>query len=762
MRSSLLASVCSRGQVSSIACWMEWMEPWKRTTAKSFTLVVQNNREVERIRHRERSDCSVVNDAFPACVAIHTLVVPAAGASFCALATATGDSAAMLPVDGDALKLWLEEVALPKVSDADPAALSEYIVLLLDSIDLAYLDNSTKQQCVSKLREFFETHTEPFVDELFIYIAKHRQPAAAVAAAPPPPASSQRHSSSSASASHRDSHRRRSRSRSRSPSASTSRSRSRSRSADRDRRRRKSREKDGEEYKRRDRDSRDDWDERDERDRGRGSRGSELVRDYRFAGSGKGGDAGRGRDRTFDVGDRRQVDRHDYRSSTPNDTWQPVHHVVTDRRSRPSYSPPLHIQRPYVPPANEQQRGETVRPPRRTVVMPPSNPFNSSAAANQTTTPTDSESETKPGAVRVGHHTIVKRKRVDTVEAGSHNAAHTYPPVSHTGAAATLLLSNAPRFILNIKLLMEHFSRFGAILGIDIHEAADTATVKYGTAEDVLRALTGPPLHPQARLTVLPAQQLHTASHSSQTVTEEQPNGQQLEEEDEVQGADMHVQQPDEIAEAATAAPAATLTVGKHTITLKHKTSPSPPPAQPAEPTDPPAPGSALHTAQLIRQQKQTLQQQQQQPQLKVPITPQQPPAAPISTPVAPSRSPPATASTQPSAAPMTAAEKEHRTAVKKLQLLQAHIEQQERLMQRLDTAMASQQSGSAEYNSLYGKRLDMDMTIEETRRQWREARGKVVMLAIKAGNASATAPLTASATADGESSTVSASAMAV
>ena len=119
-------------------------------------------------------------------------------------------------------------MALPKVSDADPAALSEYIVLLLDSIDLTFLDAATKQQCVSKLHEFFETHTEPFVDELFIYINKHRQ---AAAAPPPPSGSSHRHSSSSASASHRDSRRRRSRdnsrsrSRSPSPSASTSRSR---------------------------------------------------------------------------------------------------------------------------------------------------------------------------------------------------------------------------------------------------------------------------------------------------------------------------------------------------------------------------------------------------------------------------------------------------------------------------------------------------------------------------------------------------------
>ena len=658
-------------------------------------------------------------------------------------------AAAMLPVDGDKLKVWLEDVALPKVSDADPAALSEYIVLLLDSIDLTYLDNATKQQCVGKLHEFFETHTESFVDELFIYIAKHRQPAAA----PQPPPSSHRHSSSSTTASHRDSRRRRSRSRSRSPSPSTSRSRSRSRSPDR--RRRRSRDEQDEEYKRRDRDSRD-----DRSGRGGSGRGSELVRDWRFSGGGRGGDGGRGRgDRSADGKDRRQVERRDYRSGTSSDSWQPVHHVVTDRRSRPSPSPPLLIQRPYVPPSDEQQNDEAVRPPRRTVVMPASNPFSTSALANHTTTSTDAEPAT--GAVRVGHHTIVKRKRVEDPEAATPTLARTHPPATHTGAAATLLLSNAPRFVLNFKLLMEHFGQFGAIMGMEIQEAAGTATVKYGTAEDVLSALTGPPLHPQARLTVLPAQQLHTPSNIIQSVAEQEQDGEQDDQEEQL---DTHTPPNGTnhslVPQAHSSAPATTLSVGKHTITLKPKTSPSPPAAQslpsvqPAAPTEPPAVGSALHTAQLIRQQKQTQQAQQQQP-TPTPSTQPTPPTAqpnptPTTTPPSAAASP-STTVTAPSA-PLSAAEKEHRTAVKKLQLLQAQIDQQERLMQRLDAAMAEQVAGSVEYNALYGKKLDFDMALEETRRKWREARGKVVMLAIKVGNAPAAAPSTLPPAADNQS----------
>ena len=66
--------------------------------------------------------------------------------------------------------------------------------------------------------------------------------------------------------------------------------------------------------------------------------------------------------------------------------------------------------------------------------------------------------------------------------------------------------------------------------------------------------------------------------------------------------------------------------------------------------------------------------------------------------------------------------------------------------MQRLDVLMTSQVVGSIEYNTLYAKKLDVDMVVEETRRQWREARGKVVMLAIKSGATPAAAPPTASA----------------
>ena len=675
----------------------------------------------------------------------------------------------MLPVDGDRLKEWLEEVALPKVSDADPAALSEYIVLLLDSIDLTYLDQSAKQQCVGKLHEFFETHTESFVDELFIYVAKHRQPAATPQ---PPPSDAPRHSASSASASHRDSRRRRSRnrSRSRSPSVSTSRSRSRSPDRDRDRRRRRSRDEqdDDHEHKRRGRDGRD-----DRGSGGRSSRGNELVRDYRF--SGPGGEGGRERDRSADVRDRRPVERRDYRTDASSDGWQPVHHVVMGRRSRPSPSPPLVIQRPYVPPP-ERHTEEHVRQPRRTVLMPASNPFNTSAPP---TTNATTASDSKPAAdtVRVGQHTIVKRKRVDTADNENGSSARSYPAAHHSGAAATLLLSNAPRFALNIKLLMEHFSQFGAILGIDIQEAAGTATVKYGTAEDVLRALTAPPLHPQARLTVLPAQQLQPSSNSNRHVTEEQLERAQGEDGDEENDKqpDAHSQpngsiQP-LIAQPHASAPAATLSVGKHTITLKPKATPSPPPAQPlqnvepAVPSEPPVVGSALHTAQLIRQQKQAQQQHHAQPNLATAQqqTLQQQKSVPTpSTPAAtlPSPSPPA--SVPPPSAALSAAEKEHRTAVTKLQLLQAQIEQQERLMQRLEVAMAAQVPDSIEYNSLYAKRLDMDLTIEETRRQWREARGKVVMLTIKAGNAPAAGPSTAAPTVGSQSRAGSASATAM
>lgn len=672
----------------------------------------------------------------------------------------------MLPVDGEKLKEWLEQVALPKVSDADPAALSEYIVLLLDSIDLTFLDQSTKQQCVGKLHEFFETHTEPFVDELFVWIAKHRESKEA-AVEPQPASASHRHSSSSASTSHRDTRRRHSRSRSRSPSHSISRSRSRSRSADRDRdrRRRRSRDEEDDAYKRRDRDGRD---ERDNRG-GMGSRGSELVRDYRFSGSGRGGDGGRGGERYVDVRDRGQVERRDYRAGASSGSWQPVHHVLPGRRSQPYDSPPLVIQRPYVPPSQQQQTEEIVRQPRRTVLMPASNPFNTVTPANQTTTATDTD--TAADTVRVGHHIIVKRKRVDTAETAQHTAPHTSPPTSHSGAAATLLLSSAPRFILNIKLLMEHFSRFGGLLGIEIQEAAGTATVKYGTADDVLRALMGPPLHPQARLTVLPAQQPHAPSNGSQPVTRQVRDGEQHEEEEEEaeeeEEEDTYTQSNGTnqsiVSQPHTSAPTATLSVGKHTITLRPKATQSqhlpqlPPTVQPTVPTEPPAIGSALHTAQLIRQQKQTQQQQQQHPKATPPPPTTQPHSIPSATTLTPTPPPPSASASLPST-PLTAADKEHRTAVKKMQLLQAQIEQQERLMQRLEAAMAGQVSGSMEYNSLYAKKLDMDLTVEETRRQWREVRGKVVMLAIKAGNVPTAAPPAA----DSKSSATSASAMTV
>ena len=651
----------------------------------------------------------------------------------------------MLPVDGDALKVWLEEVALPKVSDADPLALSEYIVLLLDSIDLAFLDHATKQQCVAKLHEFFETHTEPFVDELFLYISKHRQPAAA----PVPTATThhQHQPSSSASSSHRDSRRRRShsRSRSRSPSASRSRSRSRSRSLsdDRVRRRRKgSRDEPQDEHRRRERDERDERSDRN--DRGRSGRGNELVIDHYYGGSGR---EDGGRDRPYDERERRHVERRDYRTGSADNRWQPVHHVVTDRRSRPAHSPPLHIQRPFVPPPTHN--GDHTRQPRRTVVMPASNPFTSGAAASHSTTPADND--TPAGAVRVGQHTVVKRKRPDEADNTTNTSAVPQPPASHSGAAATLLLSNAPRFILNIKLLMEHFSLFGAIQGIDIQEAAGTASVKYGTAEEVLRALTAQPIHPQARLTVLPAaQQPPTqSSHTQPAASARVQNGaavqQRRTEEVEDEEEEVIEVQPNGSSQSHAAAPATTLSVGKRAITLKPKAAPSPPPvlppaAEPPVPAEPPAVGSALHTAQLIRQQKQSGQQPTPPPPVSQPPTP----AATSPT----TASPPASTTTSALAAPPSAAEKEHQLAVRKLQLLQAQIEQQERLMQRLDVAMGAHAEGSMEFNSLYAQKLDMDLGIEETRRKWREARGRVVMLAIKSGTASAAAPAAAPATA--------------
>ena len=85
---------------------------------------------------------------------------------------------------------------------------------------------------------------------------------------------------------------------------------------------------------------------------------------------------------------------------------------------------------------------------------------------------------------------------------------------------------------------------------------------------------------------------------------------------------------------------------------------------------------------------------------------------------------------------------------MKKLQLLQAHIEQQERLMQRSGCGDGGAVSGGAvpSTNRCIAKRSWIwTWAIEETRRQWREARGKVVMLAIKAGNAPAAAALTVS-----------------
>ena len=307
---------------------------------------------------------------------------------------------------------------------------------------------------------------------------------------------------------------------------------------DRDRRRRRSRdEQHDEEYKRHDRDDRD--------DRGRGSRGNELVKDWRFSGSGSGrgggdsgrggGDSGRERDRHVDARDTGRVERRDYRRGAPSSSWQPVHHVVTDHRSRaPSSS--LVIQRPYEPPSDER-RDAVDRPPRRTVLLPATNPFNPAASASQSTTTTENETASAAaGGVRVGHHTIVKRKRAETADSDGQAALRTSLPASHSGAAATLLLSNAPRFILNFKLLMEHFGQFGSILGIEIQEAASTATVKYGTAEEVLRALTGPPLHPQARLSVLPAQQQQQQHAGFQSAVGQQQNGEHEEEEQEEGG----------------------------------------------------------------------------------------------------------------------------------------------------------------------------------------------------------------------------------
>ena len=596
----------------------------------------------------------------------------------------------MLDVDVNALSLWLERDALPKVSDADPSALAEYILALLDTIDLSQLSDSTKAECGAKLSEFFDSHTAAFVDDLFRYIQQQRDKTTAHAATSTNSRTEQRSS--------------RRTSRSRSPARGRSRSRSRSREG-RDGRARESREREVRESRRKGRGS----EEREENgghggESRRGS-GTLLIRDDRFGIQqviNRGGGGGR-----------REV-RGEYREDRDRDGAQRPHASGGHQGSRRPLqsSAPLVIARPYVPPPTAAHPSQSRSS--RSVHLPASNPYSSSPSSSANPPFTPDVNPTR--VVRAGRHTVVKRKRP---EGGASDGSSRGG--GGGGGGAVVELSNVPRFVLSMRMLTDHFSQFGALKGVEIDEDGGVAEIRYATQEEAVQATLGPPLHPAAALTLKAAKPdlrhpSTTAEEAVEDEDEEVPGEEAANGEEDASDSEFSA------GHSGTTEAGPTIAVGRHTLTLKAKPPPPPPDdaalamemnhflpltlaaMAPAALTPAPAPPSALHTAELIRQRKAT----------------QQPQGAPA-------------VSLAASAPPVTSeAERELKKSRVKMELLQKQIDQGAALVDRLSEAMKAQGGeGSEGYEEMQKKRAELEMSLEETRKRWRQERGKLVISAL-------------------------------
>ena len=476
----------------------------------------------------------------------------------------------MLDVDVSALSLWLERDALPKVSDADPSALAEYILALLDTIDLSQLSDSTQAECVAKLSDFFDSHTAAFVSDLFDYI-RHTREKAAASAAPPTNSRAEQRSSRRGS-------------RSRSPERERSRSRSRSRSRDRESRRR----------------GRGGAEEREENGghahESRRSTGTLLIRDDRYGikriinrGGEGGGGAGGGWRREVREEDREGRDRDGGHRTQGFGGHQASH--------RPSQSSaPLVIARPYVPPpiASPSQSRSA-----RSVHLPASNPYGSSPSFSPN--PPFPQGSNSTAVVHVGRHTVVKRKRqrADGTQGGADDG--------RSSGGGVVLLTDAPRFVLSMRMLTDHFSQFGALKGVEIDESGGAAEIRYASQEEAEQATLGPPLHPAASLTLKPAgphlrRPLATAEEAMAEEDEEEG------EEETADGEEDASHSAFNAAQSTAVGIAPTISVGRHTLTLKPKPPPPPtdvptlsmvdnhtiPPSAPSM-TAPAAPDSSIH-----------------------------------------------------------------------------------------------------------------------------------------------------------------------
>ena len=590
----------------------------------------------------------------------------------------------MLDVDVNALSLWLERDALPQVSDADPSALAEYILALLDTIDLSQLSDAAKADTASALSDLFDSHTEPFVDSLFAYIRTQRAKAA-TPTAPPTTASRGEQRGSRRS------------SRSRSPARGRSRSISRSRSGERERESRRRARGGGEEGE------------------GKGGHGQEprrgsgtlLIRDDRYGikqviRGGGGGGAGR------------REGRGDYHDGRDRDggRMQGAGGYQQGHRQPPS-SAPLIIARPYVPPSDATLPSQRLS---RSVHLPASNPYDPSpSSAPNPSFPSD----TSPANVaHVGRHTVVKRKR--TEESASDGV--------RSGGVGVLVVNNAPRFVLSMRLLTDHFSQFGALKGVEINEEEGTAEVRYATQAEAVQAALGRPPHPSALLTLKTAEshQRYPLAPAEELVEEAaDAEGEEQTANGEEDGNDDSGFGAAEKSAGVEVGPS--MAVGRHTLTLKARPPAPPPDARtfpvevdpfypsalatmaPAVPTAAPTAPSALHTAELIRQRKAA----------------EQPPSA------AASAAPPTSA-----AAPvLSEAERVMKKSRVKMELLQKQIDQGQALVERLSEVMKTQglKQGSEGYEEMERKRAELEMSLEDTRKRWRQERGNLVRMSLAA-----------------------------
>ena len=592
----------------------------------------------------------------------------------------------MLDVDVNALSLWLERDALPKISDADPAALAEYILALLDTIDLSHLNEATNADCVAKLSDFFDSHTPAFVDALFAYLQQHRKPQQH----PPPQVQAALGAPSKVAESRTER-----RSRSRSP-ARCARSRSRSRERGGRRKRSPSPRSDSRDAER---------EPSNGHEARRGGGGTLLIRDERFGTTVR--VSQRGRDHRG-VAAGQWDHRNDRREGWQHSDLSCGQH--SNSRSTSSTSSPLVIPRPYVPPRDGGSRPSR---PLRTVQLPSSNPFASAPEATRPAPVSD--------VVRVGNHTVVKRRR----------------PAERSPERTSVLVQHAPRFVLSMRMLTDHFTQFGALRGVEIRESDNAATIRFASAAEAQRAVSGRPLHPAAITTLDIGHTEGRAQSQEDGEEEEEMDAEEADEAEENQdargteGTEEAAVNGDETA-STTAAPAgATIAVGKRTLTLK----PKPPPlseahesiaSTPVEASGVPAPvpGSALYTAQLIRQQKASVQSAGHsafaQPQLGEAV---------LGSAAAPKQA-------------MSGTVVELKKSQVKLALLQKQIDQAVALVERLDVLLKTAVEGTDIHEQTARKKAAVEQTLEESRRQWRKERGKVVLLSLGASGAAATGAL--------------------